>query len=79
MPSFALLGALMAMLLAWLLFRDAEPTNEDAWEGVALERTAELLAAPGDDAAQAMADLWQLDAEHDAALESARRATGDER
>lgn len=51
-----------------LLFRNVDPVDEDAWEGVALDKTAELLTAHGEDAAQTMADLWQLDVERERAL-----------
>jgi len=64
----AILGGLLALLLAWLLFRDADPRNEDVWEGIALGETLELLNAHGQEAAQDAADLWQLDAERDRAM-----------
>jgi hypothetical protein len=63
-----LLGATLALFLAWLLFRGTDPTDDAAWDGVAMASTQELLAADGDEAAQIVADLWQLDAERDQAM-----------
>jgi hypothetical protein len=54
---------MLALALAWLLFRSADPKDEDVWDGVALSLTQELLAADGQDAAQIAADLWNLDRE----------------
>lgn len=61
----SLLGTLLALFLAWLLFRNADDKDDAAWEGVAMAETQELLAADGD-AAQVVADLWNLDVERDA-------------
>jgi hypothetical protein len=64
----AILGSLLVLVLAWLLFRHADPRDEDVWEGVALGITAESLDDHGQDAAQDLADLWQLDAERERAM-----------
>ena len=65
------LGAFIAFFVAWLLFRNVDEGDQAAWDGVALAETVELLDAHGQDAAQDLADLWQLDAER-------KQATRDE-
>jgi hypothetical protein len=62
------LGGLLALFLAWLLFKDADPKDQSAWDGVGLALTQELLAADEPDAPQIVADLWQLDVERDRAM-----------
>jgi hypothetical protein len=59
---------MLALALAWLLFRNADPKDDAAWEGVAMASTQELLGVDGQEAAQVVADLWQLDAERERAM-----------
>jgi hypothetical protein len=66
----SLLGGLLALALVWLLFRDADPKDEDVWDAVALGLTQELLAADEQDAPQIVADLWQLQVERDRAMDA---------
>lgn len=64
----SVLGGLLALALAWVLFRNAKRTDPDVWDGVALGLTEELLAADGEDVPLIAAALWQLQVERDRAM-----------
>jgi hypothetical protein len=56
----SVVGGLIAFGVAWLLFRGVDPRDQDAWDGIELALTNQLLNTHGADMAEPIADLWNF-------------------